>query len=43
MAEIVGGKLDIHSKPNEGTRVTMSFPSHRDPTTPLALEQRRYA
>jgi len=43
MAEIIGGKLDIHSKPNEGTRVTMSFPSHGDPTAPLALEQRKYA
>jgi signal transduction histidine kinase len=43
MAEIIGGKLDIHSKPNEGTRVTMSFPSHGDATTPLTLEQRQYA
>lgn len=43
MAEIIGGKLDIHSKPDEGTRVTMSFPSHGDAATSPPAEQRKYA
>ena len=28
MAELIGGKLTVTSKPGAGTRVTMSFPSH---------------
>jgi signal transduction histidine kinase len=43
MAEILGGKLEITSKPNVGTRVLMNFPSHAVAETPsLAHEQRRY-
>jgi signal transduction histidine kinase len=42
MAEILGGKLEITSKPNAGTRVVMSFPSHAATTAQLVLEQRRY-
>ncbi len=42
MAEILGGKLEVTSKPNVGTRVIMRFPSHLGAVTPIALEQRRY-
>ena len=40
MAEIIGGRLEIHSKANQGTRVLMTFPSHDDAATPLTLDQR---
>lgn len=44
MAEIIGGKLEISSTPNVGTRVLMSFPAQAATTTaPAAFEQRNYA
>jgi len=42
MAELIGGKLEITSKPNVGTRVTMSFPSQANTAAPVAIEQRKY-
>lgn len=42
MAEILGGKLEVTSKPNVGTRVIMRFPSHFGAVAPVAVEQRRY-
>jgi signal transduction histidine kinase len=42
MAEILGGRLDITSKPNVGTRVVMNFPSHVAAAEVPELEQRRY-
>lgn len=42
MAEILGGKLEITSKPNVGTRVVMRFPSQVSAAAPVAVEQRRY-
>ncbi len=42
MAEILGGKLEITSKPNVGTRVVMKFPSQVSAVAPIAVEQRRY-
>jgi signal transduction histidine kinase len=42
MAELVGGKLEVNSKANVGTRVTMSFPSRSSNAAPLAAEQRKY-
>ena len=42
MAELVGGKLAISSKPGVGTRVTMTFPSQAAAAAPLAVEQRKY-
>ncbi len=42
MAEMLGGKLEVASKPNVGTRVVMKFPSHLGAVAPIALEQRRY-
>ncbi|HYT55269.1 MAG TPA: response regulator [Verrucomicrobiae bacterium] len=42
MAELVGGKLEVSSQPNVGTRVMMSFPSHVNATAPLAVGQRKY-
>jgi signal transduction histidine kinase len=42
MADILGGKLEITSKPSVGTRVLMSFPSYATAEAPIALEQRRY-
>jgi signal transduction histidine kinase len=49
MAELIGGKLGVSSKPGVGTRVTMSFPSHAarpasllSATPSAATEQRRY-
>jgi signal transduction histidine kinase len=41
MAELIGGKLAVSSRPGVGTRVTMSFPS-LVAAAPLAIEQRRY-
>ena len=43
MAEIIGGKLEITSTPNVGTRVLMSFPAQAATTVPAAFEQRKYA
>ncbi len=42
MAELVGGKLEITSEPNVGTRVVMNFPSQARAAAPLAAEQRKY-
>lgn len=42
MAEIVGGKLEISSTPNVGTRVLMSFPAQTAGAAPIAYEQRKY-
>lgn len=42
MAEILGGELEISSKPNVGTRVVMKFPLQASDTAPVAVEQRRY-
>jgi signal transduction histidine kinase len=44
MAEILGGRLEITSKPNVGTRVVMNFPSHAaaPAAVPVPVEQRRY-
>jgi signal transduction histidine kinase len=42
MAELIGGKLEISSKANVGTRVTMSFPSQASTAVPVAIEQRKY-
>ena len=42
MAEVLGGKLEITSKPNVGTRVVINFPSQGAVAAPLAVEQRRY-
>jgi signal transduction histidine kinase len=49
MAELIGGKLSVTSKPGAGTRVTMSFPSHvvagaqlAAATASLSAEQRKY-
>lgn len=42
MAELVGGRLAVTSKPGVGTRVTMTFPSQAAAATPLTVEQRKY-
>jgi len=42
MAELVGGKLELTSQPNIGTRVFMSFPSQAGGAASLAIEQRKY-
>jgi signal transduction histidine kinase len=49
MAELIGGRLAVSSKPGAGTRVTMSFPSHAvspasglSATAPAASAQRKY-
>jgi signal transduction histidine kinase len=42
MAELIGGKLEVSSKPQVGTRVKMSFPSQPSAATQLGAEQRRY-
>jgi signal transduction histidine kinase len=43
MAEIIGGKLEITSTPNVGTRVLMSFPAQATTAAPGTIEQRKYA
>ena len=43
MAELIGGKLEVSSKPNVGTRVTMTFPSQAHTAAPLVTEQRKSA
>jgi signal transduction histidine kinase len=42
MAELVGGKLEVSSKPRVGTRVTMRFPSQPNAATQVSAEQRKY-
>ncbi len=42
MAELVGGKIAVRSKPGVGTRVTMAFPCQASAAVPLAVEQRKY-
>ncbi len=42
MAELIGGKLEVTSKPNIGTKVTMTFPTHADASAPVAIGQRKY-
>jgi signal transduction histidine kinase len=42
MAELIGGKLEVSSQPNVGTRVTMIFPSQPNAATQLGVEQRKY-
>jgi signal transduction histidine kinase len=42
MTDLVGGKLEITSKPNVGTRVLIKFPSQASATTAVPLEQRKY-
>jgi two-component system, sensor histidine kinase len=42
MAELIGGKLEVSSKPNVGTRVKMNFPSQSSAATPLAADERKY-
>lgn len=42
MAELIGGKLEVSSKPNLGTRVKMNFPSQSSAATPLVADQRNY-
>jgi signal transduction histidine kinase len=42
MTELVGGKLEISSKPNAGTRVLMKFPSQASAAATPAVEQRKY-
>jgi signal transduction histidine kinase len=42
MADLIGGKLEITSSPNVGTRVLMKFPSQGSAATSIALEQRKY-
>jgi signal transduction histidine kinase len=41
MADLIGGKLAITSKPGAGTRVSMSFPSQTI-AAPLATAERKY-
>jgi signal transduction histidine kinase len=41
MADLIGGKLAIASKPGAGTRVSMSFPSQAI-SAPLASAERKY-
>lgn len=42
MAEMIGGKLAVSSRPGSGTRVTMNFPSQLAAVAAVPLEQRRY-
>ena len=42
MAEVLGGRLEITSQPNVGTRVVIKFPSQGTVVAPLTVEQRRY-
>ncbi|HVO92149.1 MAG TPA: ATP-binding protein, partial [Terriglobales bacterium] len=42
MTELIGGKLEVSSKPNVGTRVTMTFPTHASMAAPFAVDQRKY-
>ena len=42
MAELVGGKIEIASESNVGTRVVMTFPTQASASAPLAVGQRNY-
>ena len=42
MADLVGGKLSVASKPGGGTRVSMIFPSQVNVTAGAGAEQRKY-
>jgi signal transduction histidine kinase len=42
MAELIGGKLAVTSKPGVGTRVSMDFPSQAFAAAPLTTSQRKY-
>ena len=42
MAELIGGRLELTSQPNIGTRVFMSFPSQASSAAPITIEQRKY-
>jgi signal transduction histidine kinase len=42
MADLIGSKLEITSKPNVGTCVVMKFPAQTNAATSVALEQRKY-
>ena len=42
MAEIIGGKIEIASEPNVGTRVVMKFPTQASSPAPLVAGQRHY-
>jgi signal transduction histidine kinase len=42
MTELVGGKLEVSSKRQVGTRVTMSFPSQPGGGIQVSAEQRKY-
>jgi signal transduction histidine kinase len=42
MAELIGGRLELTSQPNIGTRVFMSFPSQANSAAPITIEQRKY-
>jgi signal transduction histidine kinase len=39
MAELVGGKIEIASESNVGTRVVMTFPTQASASAPLAIER----
>ena len=42
MAELIGGKLEVTSEPNVGTRVIMKFPSQPSSPASLTVERRNY-
>jgi signal transduction histidine kinase len=42
MADLVGGRLKVASRPGTGTRVSMIFPSQVNVTTGTGMEQRKY-
>jgi len=42
MAELIGGKLEVTSEPNVGTRVIMKFPSQPSSPASLSVERRNY-
>jgi signal transduction histidine kinase len=42
MADLIGGKLEVSSKPNVGTTVKINFPCQASAAAPLAIEQRKY-
>jgi signal transduction histidine kinase len=42
MAELIGGKLAVTSKPGVGTRVSMDFPSQAFAAAPFSTSQRKY-
>jgi signal transduction histidine kinase len=42
MAELIGGKLAVTSKPGVGTRVSMDFPSQAVAAAPFTSQQRKY-